>query len=523
MVCVHPQCFLDEFDAFSLELSHGGKVRVSVKGGDHASFSTLLPRNGIGYPPGSFEDTQYKDAMIRDGALLWIYNHCPGSFSNNIILQMRDYIFPDMTLNLKTIGDFVVKNSYYLIEAYLKMKKNTYLLPTDPKIYCKCCDKYQGVSNGCHRCLREIPTDIIESMSENEYELINFLNNECGTIYSTPSNREYRSISIDPKTRDRIIIIGEDSYICRAKALIDTFLRQFKPLLIGWSTDLEPTPFQAPSPASSPAPSPATAPVPCPVNTWMERRSTHMNRDRPPAIVVAEAVKNSPNYKGFVDLMESGKIHLSIRSLDTGISYGRFLLKDDDFWTIHKNKFQNNFGTLFQILEKMFLNLDGLFSWNIEDETDELIYVRFICEGIMGFDITIEIPRREDDISILKKQNKALEQRVTELERVINLMIPKTIFNPDEWMVDHYENQKDIIKNKMKVTGPQGEINTTHHADLGMITFNESNYQQSLRGHRESMEIRENNPRIMSGIGYTVELSNCDIIAYCKGKLNIKL
>ena len=111
-------------------------------------------------------------------------------------------------------------------------------------------------------------------------------------------------------------------------------------------------------------------------------------------IVEASPIEES-NYKIYVDLMEAGKIYLSVRSLETGIKYERNLLKGDNFWNTHKNVFQNKFSILFRLIEKIFMDKgEDSISWNVENETDELIDLRLIHEGIMGFDITIKIEKK---------------------------------------------------------------------------------------------------------------------------------
>jgi hypothetical protein len=235
-------------------------------------------------------------------------------------------------------------------------------------------------------------------------------------------------------------------------------------------------------------------------------------------IVEASPIEEESKYKILVDLMESGKIYLSVRSLETGIKYERNLLKGDNFWNTHKNVFQNKFSIFFQLLEKIFMDKgEDYISWNVENETDELIDLRLIQEGIMGFDITIQIEKKEDDLSMLQTKNKKLEEKVMELERIVNLIINQTIphnpTNRNDWILDHYENNKQMILDKMKKDQPSGEKNSTHH---------ESNYYQTLTGLEEYKE-KENKFPPHECIGYPGELNGSEFVQYFKEKHDIKL
>ena len=244
-------------------------------------------------------------------------------------------------------------------------------------------------------------------------------------------------------------------------------------------------------------------------------------------IVEASPIEEESKYKIFVDLMEAGKIYLSVRSLETGIKYERNLLKGDNFWNTHKNVFQNKFSILFQLLEKIFMDKgEDYISWNVENETDELIEIRLIREGIMGFDITIQIEKKEDDLSMLQKKNKKLEEKVMELERIVNLIINQTIphnpTNRNDWILDHYENNKQMILDKMKKEQPGGEKNFTHHPEFGKINFNECNYYQALTGLEEYKE-KENKFVPHECGGYPIELNGSEFVQYFKKKHDIKL
>lgn len=96
-----------------------------------------------------------------------------------------------------------------------------------------------------------------------------------------------------------------------------------------------------------------------------------------------------------------------------------------------------------------------------------------------------------------------------ELERIVNLIINQTIphnpTNRNDWILDHYENNKQMILDKMKKEEPSGEKNFTHHSEFGKINHNESNYYGTLTG-LEEYKYKENKFFSHECQGYAIEL-----------------
>ena len=134
-------------------------------------------------------------------------------------------------------------------------------------------------------------------------------------------------------------------------------------------------------------------------------------------------------------------------------------------------------------------------------------------------------PVEEDDLSMLQKKNQKLEEKVMELERIVNLIINQTIphnpTNRNDWILDHYENNKQMILDKMKKEEPSGEKNFTHHPEFGKINHNESNYYGTLTGLEEYKYNKFPFTSVYSG--YTIKLNGSEFVQYFKEKHDIKL
>jgi len=452
MSCIYPKGFLDEITINEVtNLKELTALLIPVFDHGIAKNRTVAFR-GLSTLTDSVGLRNIQNEL-RDGLLLWIYNHCPESIYTSPVIRdagykdtfmdhISKYINCAMTVKKEIFGDFLNDRKLYslIIYIYLKMKKNPFLLLKDPRGYCKCCNKQCKIElKQCER-IEELslpnfpmPTGrssnqggIIDKMKENDWEVIELFNRECHSSWlglATPngcsargalskaarSNGENRIIKIDPITQSKIIIIGDNEFILKVKYIINGYIDQFEVLV-------ELTKEWVIVDTGTPIPPPVTDPVSLP-------QTNRAQLEDQPLVIEALPIEEIPKYVVFMDLIKSGRIYISVKNTETNIKYERYLTNTCDFWESNKHYFQNNFRNLFVILDQVFIKMKSDIQWCISRELNDIIHLTLKKEDIMGFEIIIEIEKKEDNISILQKQNKILEERVSELERVIKLYL----------------------------------------------------------------------------------------------------
>ena len=147
-----------------------------------------------------------------------------------------------------------------------------------------------------------------------------------------------------------------------------------------------------------------------------------------------------------------------------------------EFWKINNKYFQDNFNKFCDIVNETLILEKGDIKHKIIKEDFETLILNLIYEGLFGFEISIEIPRKKDRIDLIDnevqdilKQNEEkdkiiedLEKRVDYLERLIKMNLELRKYH-DGPFVDfptgentyHWVNREAIIK---KTNGSEDKI-----------------------------------------------------------------
>lgn len=142
---------------------------------------------------------------------------------------------------------------------------------------------------------------------------------------------------------------------------------------------------------------------------------------------------------------------------------------NSDFWKENNKYFQDNFNKFCDIVNKTLILEKGDIKHKIIKEDFETLTLNLIYEGLFGFEVSIEIPRKKDRIDLIDnevqdiiKQNEEkdkiiedLEKRVDYLERLIKMNLELRKYH-DGPFVDfptgentyHWVNREAIIKKK---------------------------------------------------------------------------
>lgn len=153
------------------------------------------------------------------------------------------------------------------------------------------------------------------------------------------------------------------------------------------------------------------------------------------------------------------------------------ITSDSNFWKENNKYFQDNFNKFCDIINKTLILEKGDIKHKIIKEDFEQIILNIIYEGLFGFEISIEIPRKKDRIDLIDnevqdiiKQNEEkdkiiedLEKRVDYLERLIKMNLELRKYHdgpfvdfPTEENTYHWVNREAIIK---KYDGSEYKIN----------------------------------------------------------------
>ena len=152
------------------------------------------------------------------------------------------------------------------------------------------------------------------------------------------------------------------------------------------------------------------------------------------------------------------------------------LLPESDFWKENNKYFQDNFTKFSEIVNETLILETGDIKYKIIKEDFEQLVLNLIYEGLFGFEVSIEIPRKKDRIDLIDnevqdiiKQNeekdkiiKDLEKRVDYLERLIKMNLELRKYHdgpfvdfPTEENTYHWVNREAIIK---KTDGSEDKI-----------------------------------------------------------------
>jgi len=138
-----------------------------------------------------------------------------------------------------------------------------------------------------------------------------------------------------------------------------------------------------------------------------------------------------------------------------------------EFWKINNKYFQDNFNKFCDIVNETLILEKGDIKHKIIKEDFETLILNLIYEGLFGFEISIEIPRKKDRIDLIDnevqdilKQNEEkdkiiedLEKRIDYLERLIKMNLELRKYHdgplvdfPAEENTYHWVNREAIIK-----------------------------------------------------------------------------
>tara|TARA_Y100000996_G_C22465263_1_gene619784 strand:- start:107 stop:631 length:525 start_codon:yes stop_codon:yes gene_type:complete len=163
------------------------------------------------------------------------------------------------------------------------------------------------------------------------------------------------------------------------------------------------------------------APSPAPINNDIVVEATHVHKEHYYRVRIRENI-----------------CKIKITNEEGNIYYIE-LTPDSNFWEENKKYFQDNFSKFSDIINETLIVEKGDIKHKIIKEDFEEIILNIIYEGIFGFKISIEIPRKRDRIDLLNnevqdimKQNeekdkiiKDLDKRVDYLERLIQMNLDR--------------------------------------------------------------------------------------------------
>ena len=152
------------------------------------------------------------------------------------------------------------------------------------------------------------------------------------------------------------------------------------------------------------------------------------------------------------------------------------LTPESEFWNENNKYFQDNFTKFSDIVNETLILEKGDIRSKIIKEDFETLTLNLIYEGLFGFEVSIDIPRKKDRIDLIEnevqdiiKQNeekdkiiKDLEKRVEYLERLIKMNLELRKYHdgpfvdfPTEENTYHWVNREAIIK---KTDGSEDKI-----------------------------------------------------------------